>query len=249
MSNMNYDRDRYGPEYGEWERAPDRDRERNRGAYRPDREGGYERNREEPYRSGRWSDQGSDYVYSQGQGVQGNQYGQPSPYDQSGRPGNRYGQPEQYAQQSGYRTAGRYGGDRWWEDERHFGPRGVMGWEGGGYKESWQVPGPYTGRGPRDYQRSDERIQEDILDRLTQHGQIDASDISVQVSSGDVTLTGAVNTRQEKHMAEDVAESVTGVRDIQNQIKVRQGLANQARGIQTPESQESQRTSQETRTH
>jgi hypothetical protein len=69
------------------------------------------------------------------------------------------------------------------------------------------------------------------------------------VSSGDVTLTGAVNTRQEKHMAEDVAESVTGVRDIQNQIKVRQGLANQARGIQTPESQESQRTSQETRTH
>jgi len=85
----------------------------------------------------------------------------------------------------------------------------------------WWMPGQYTGVGPRNYQRSDERIHEEVNDRLMQHGQIDASDIEVEVNDGIVTLNGGVNSRREKRMAEDVAESVAGVWDVHNSLSVR----------------------------
>jgi hypothetical protein len=90
------------------------------------------------------------------------------------------------------------------------------------YTETWQIPGPATGRGPRGYQRSDERIHEEVCERLTQHGLIDASDIMVRVSDNEVTLTGTIDSRRTKRMAEDVADSVSGVRDVHNQLRVRE---------------------------
>src|SRR5262245_32238876 len=39
--------------------------------------------------------------------------------------------------------------------------------------------GPHAGRGPRGYRRSDDRIREDVCDRLCEHGFVDASDIEV----------------------------------------------------------------------
>ncbi len=94
---------------------------------------------------------------------------------------------------------------------------------GSGYarEEWWNVPGPYTGRGPRGYRRSDERISEDVCYRLTQHGGIDASDIEVHVNNGEVTLAGMVDSRQTKRMAEDAIESVAGVQDVHNGLRVR----------------------------
>ena len=100
------------------------------------------------------------------------------------------------------------------------------------YTEMWWVPGPHTGRGPRGYQRSDERINEDVNERLQQNGQIDASNISVSVSQGDVTLSGSVNSRFEKRLAEDVAESCTGVKDVQNDLRVSREQHEQASGSQ-----------------
>ena len=97
---------------------------------------------------------------------------------------------------------------------------------GGGYAASplaWAEPGPYTGRGPRDYRRSDDRIREDICDRLTRHGRLDATDLRVQVQNGEVTLDGTVDTRDMKRMAEDVAEDVDGVRDVVNHLKTNRG--------------------------
>jgi len=88
---------------------------------------------------------------------------------------------------------------------------------------SWFAPGPYTGRGPRGYQRSDGRIEEDICERLTQHGQLDASDVQVMVAQGEVTLTGMVESRQAKRLAEDILDSIAGVKDIHNQLRVQQG--------------------------
>jgi hypothetical protein len=99
------------------------------------------------------------------------------------------------------------------------------------YGWSWQSPGfpsrreeeePHShGRTrSRHYQRSDERIREDIYDRLNDHQNIDSSDIRVGVSGGEVTLEGTVHARREKRLAEDVAESVSGVRDVQNRLKV-----------------------------
>ncbi len=77
------------------------------------------------------------------------------------------------------------------------------------------------GRGPRGYSRSDERMREDINDRLTDDAYIDASDIEVAVSGGEATLTGMVPDRQTKRRAEDVAESVSGVNHVQNNLRVR----------------------------
>ncbi|RPI85108.1 MAG: BON domain-containing protein [Chloroflexi bacterium] len=89
------------------------------------------------------------------------------------------------------------------------------------YTEYWYIPGPYTGVGPRDYQRSDERIFEDVCERLSRHGQIDASDVEVHVDDGEVTLTGTVENRRMKRMVEDTLDTIYGVKDIHNELKLR----------------------------
>jgi hypothetical protein len=76
------------------------------------------------------------------------------------------------------------------------------------------------GRGPRNYRRSDLRITEDINDRLLLHDEIDASDIEVQVNGGIATLNGSVQSRFEKRLAELVCESVAGVIDVDNRLKI-----------------------------
>lgn len=80
--------------------------------------------------------------------------------------------------------------------------------------------GGHSGRGPKNYTRSDERIREDVNDRLTDDPHLDASDIDVKVTSCDVTLTGTVDSRQAKRRAEDCAESVSGVKNVQNNLRV-----------------------------
>jgi BON domain len=83
---------------------------------------------------------------------------------------------------------------------------------------TWDVPGPYRGRGPRGYRRAAERIHEDICDRLEAHGNLDASEIEVSVERGEVTLNGTVPDRQTKRLAEVVAEHVRGVVDVHNRL-------------------------------
>ena len=80
--------------------------------------------------------------------------------------------------------------------------------------------GRFTGRGPKGYVRSDDRIREDVSDRLEQHGEIDASEIEVRVSNGEVTLEGTVEDRRTKRMAEDLIETCAGVKQVHNRIRV-----------------------------
>ena len=80
--------------------------------------------------------------------------------------------------------------------------------------------GPFTGRGPKGYVRSDERIREDVNGLLEEHGDLDASDISVEVSNGEVTLEGAVDAKPSRRLAEDLAHSVRGVRDVHNRLSI-----------------------------
>ena len=77
----------------------------------------------------------------------------------------------------------------------------------------------FRGRGPKGYRRSDERIKEDVNDRLTDHAYLDASDIEVSVKDGEVTLSGKVLDRTDKRLAEDVVESISGVRNVQNNLR------------------------------
>jgi hypothetical protein len=80
--------------------------------------------------------------------------------------------------------------------------------------------GRFFGMGPKGYRRSDERIREDVSERLEDHPDIDASNIEVMVKDGEVTLTGWVNNRRAKRLAEDVAEQSRSVKDVHNQIRV-----------------------------
>ena len=76
-------------------------------------------------------------------------------------------------------------------------------------------------RGPKGYTRPDERIREDVCDLLSDHPWVDSSDVEVSVKEGEVTLTGQVVDRDSKRAIEDVADGVSGVRDVHNQLVIR----------------------------
>ena len=144
--------------------------------------------------------------------------------------------------QSGYGDSRRYGRDldrsrNFAHDrgeERHLDDRGwwermsdeVASWFGDEEAErrrrmdELSAGGNYRGKGPRGYTRSDERIREDINDRLTDYSHLDASDIEVAVNDGAVILTGWVENRWAKRSAEDIVDTVSGVKDVQNHLRV-----------------------------
>jgi len=92
----------------------------------------------------------------------------------------------------------------------------------GGGAEDYDITGmrSHRGKGPRNYKRSDERIHDEICERLTRHPLIDASLMDVQIENGKVTLKGEVLDRRMKYMAEDIVEDVYGVKEIHNNIRV-----------------------------
>ena len=55
---------------------------------------------------------------------------------------------------------------------------------------------------------------------LTYDDDIDAENIEVSVKDCEVTLSGTVDSRFVKRMAEDIALGVSGVTDVNNQIRV-----------------------------
>jgi hypothetical protein len=81
----------------------------------------------------------------------------------------------------------------------------------------------FRGRGPKGYQRSDERIREDVCDRLTMDPEIDATNVEVAVANAEVTLSGVVNSRGDKRHAEDLVEEIVGVREVHNNLRVSRG--------------------------
>ena len=89
-------------------------------------------------------------------------------------------------------------------------------WENDGRQEHHSN----RGKGPKSYKRSDDRILEDIHDRLTYDNFLDASNVEVTVANGEVILTGTVSERADKRRAEDIAESVSGVLHLENRIRV-----------------------------
>ena len=82
--------------------------------------------------------------------------------------------------------------------------------------------GPARGypQGPKRYRRSDERIGEDLCDRLMRARHIDSSEVAVEVTNGTVVREGTVPQRRMKHALEDLADACLGVQDIDNRIRV-----------------------------
>jgi hypothetical protein len=99
-------------------------------------------------------------------------------------------------------------------DDHELGHGGMLGV--GAYRSGEPMP---RGRGPRSYQRSDDRIREDICDGLMMSW-MNAENVEVQVRNGEVTLQGTVKTRDEKRAIEALAESVLGVKELINSIRV-----------------------------
>lgn len=108
--------------------------------------------------------------------------------------------------------------------DREWGAFGGAGWgmTGGSGAGGWQGASVrhHRGRGPKGYERSDERIKEDICERLTDDPYIDASEITIDCRDGVVTLEGHIERRSLKHRVEDMADAVSGVKDIQNRLSV-----------------------------
>ncbi len=98
----------------------------------------------------------------------------------------------------------------------------MRSWFGDDKAQRRRMRDGHTGRGPRGYTRSDSRIIEDVSDRLTEDYFVDASNISVSVSDCEVTLDGTVDNRNAKRKAEDCADSVYGVKHVQNNLRVQE---------------------------
>ncbi len=249
MEDSDEDRRRYLNRDRDFERSRVVDYyDRNSGQFGPwRREGGYAREGWGGYGSeGDWEGQyGHRGGYERGMSWgRGGDYGRGADWGPvwRGRYGNYGGyggygnREESFNREPSYRSEtdwGNWGGRRNWEDYGWGGnwpeSRFQQGhsWEDqrrGGYGASsgFSRGGQFAGRGPRGYQRSDDRIREDISDRLTEHGDIDASDVEVNVQSGEVTLHGIVDSRYAKRLAEDLADSVSGVKDVRNELKVQQ---------------------------
>lgn len=92
----------------------------------------------------------------------------------------------------------------------------------GGYAELQPERAPRRlGRPPKNFTRTDERIREDICERLIREERIDPSDVEVAVRDGVVAFEGTVPDRFMKYALEYEAEACPGVRDVENRVRVR----------------------------
>lgn len=82
-------------------------------------------------------------------------------------------------------------------------------------------PGGAERKGPKGYARTDERMRDDICERLGDETWIDLSEVDVHVDDGHVRLEGEVRDRFSKYAIEDIADGVWGVKDVDNRIRVR----------------------------
>ena len=196
----------------------------------------YDRGHQEPWERSRYNrreQEGRRFDQYRPENYEGGEYGR-GEYGRGYEAGRRYESERQGSWGQPY--ANEYPSQDW---ERQYGrePYGQQGWQSYGRQPGQYLSGPYGrgqygmqygeygggryyGRGPKGYQPSDQRILEEINERLTEHVDIDASEIEVKVQSGEVTLTGTVNERYAKRLAEDVAENVLGVKQLHNQIRV-----------------------------
>jgi hypothetical protein len=206
-----YGRQRYGREgmmpgaggpYGEsYEREASYDR-----PWEDDRRGGYERRR--------------GYDRSRGYERSG-MYERPRHYDRDQDYGREPEAPNEMRRPYGEGRHVQY--DRLAPAVRRGSWGGRVG-EGYGSRSSEQRLGQYSGRGPKGYTRSSERILEDVAERLTDDPEVDASEIEVAVDGDVVVLRGKVYDRAQKRAAEDVVENVSGVRDVRNELQVEKGM-------------------------
>jgi hypothetical protein len=226
------DRDMYGDH--DYERGRDWASSTQRGGgygYDDGNRGGGNQDREQMNYRGQSGSQAGNHYSTQNMNYQNQQGGNRGHWGDFDRGGQSGGRDRNYDTQSP-----RFGS----ESDRNYGRRdyGEQTWgrgqggQGGGWntqqgfggQQDWQgqqgMRGPHGGKGPQGFQRPDERVKEMIHEALTDHEHIDATHITVEVKNGEVVLTGTVDDRNAKRLAEDIVERVSGVKDVQNQLRI-----------------------------
>jgi len=244
QSQGSYDQARQPDQNADWDRGEYRDRNQGyvgRDGLQPmqNSEGPEARYRgqgeQPPYNSGRggWQGQSWEQTGQRNRGM--DQYNSPSAQTDYGydRPGYAQDMGRQGGYQGGFSQGqGGYSPD-WGDGRQNDGMRGSPSWQGGSESGAWQgndqrYQRSHRGRGPKNYQRSDDRIYDDVCDRLSDDHHVDASDIEVSVSDREVTLSGEVDSKQAKRQAEDCADSCSGVEHVQNNLRVQKSQSNAA---------------------
>jgi len=201
-------------------------------------------NRDDEYYGGYNSNYGGNYGSSENYQSTNRNNRQNQGWRTEGDYGTRYGNDQRYGNTNyGRGRSDNRGGSIYGGDTSNFGNANQGGVDRGWFDKtvdkvsSWfgdddaerrverdrntdRSTGLHRGKGPKGYQRSDERIKEDVCDRLSDHPMIDASNIDIKVEGSEVILTGTVDSKEDKRRAEDIAESISGVKNVQNQIRV-----------------------------
>lgn len=87
-------------------------------------------------------------------------------------------------------------------------------------EDEYQRQTNFVGHGPKNYKRSDDRIYEEVCEALMRDRYVDASTIGVKVEKRVVYLSGKVNSRQIKRLAEEIVEDLPGVQDVRNELTI-----------------------------
>ncbi|CAM3236863.1 BON domain-containing protein [Cupriavidus taiwanensis] len=127
-----------------------------------------------------------------------------------------YGEPDDTRQAHHWRS-GNPGGSGFGYGQARYGTE-----DGEGPQDQYRpgIPARTASRRlPKNYQRTDARIRDDLCERLA-HADDDVSDVTVDVGSGIVTLTGTVADRGIKFRIEELAEDVLGVNEVRNNLQV-----------------------------
>jgi len=202
-----------------------------RARFSPDwsREGAEPRYSDDPY----YLRNRDDYPRSAARDYSRDSYGADSPYERGGqsRSLQRSREDEQGSHYRGYYS-------------RSETPFAYPGGQGYVYSESITLHGPYSGRGPKGYRRSDQQLIDEASQRLERDGYIDATEIEVTAQDGIITLRGTVPDRRIKRRAEECVESVYSVRDVMNELRVSPQSGEQSQSSQASQRSQSTRGSQ-----
>lgn len=186
--------------------------------------------------------------YDQGEYTQG--FG-PNNWQSSG-PGS-YRSPQGESGSMGFQGGYGFGGSRGYRSDEYRSGTGQSGMEGQWYRGRADIRyGPYAqsesspfrgwnnersaskssrrGNAPKGYERPDDRIKEDVCEAFMDAG-IDGSEIEVNVAGGIVTMSGNVPNRDDRYHIEQLACEVSGVKDIENNIRVSQSKQGDTTGI------------------
>ena len=75
-------------------------------------------------------------------------------------------------------------------------------------------------RGQWARRRPDDTLAQEIREILANDPELDATEVEIEVEGGAVTLSGVVDESDAKLLAEELVETLPGVREVHNRIRV-----------------------------